>query len=350
MNIQYNITSLKNVINKDKFKHNDKIFVCFYKISKNNDSLPFLQYLLYKYPKSKNETFVFPFKLFKSKGHPIQIANKLAYSISNKNTLDYKGFISNSFGHYFFYQYLDNSINLQFKNRNYELWWALIDEICNKKKILNFPLHKSVYLLFYNNPDLIYITDQNNNNIEIPISAFFGGSSQIISYVASIGMRLNAEKAYGSYYYLGSYENQIKNAGWSSNNRIIHYFDKPVSDENGKLKNGGLIRYALFLGNYRTILYRESDPFYWYIKYLESESFDQKISKKADLYKGKWAEKYDSLFISKIKYENIDGYYNINPMYIVKDFSQQIPISIHSLDNDTLKSNWDPFYNKYYIK
>jgi hypothetical protein len=351
MSIQYNITSLKNVINHDKFKNNDKIFVCFYKISKNNDTLPFLQYLLYKYPQThtKQETFVFPFSLFKKGKNPITIADKLAHSLSFKKNLEYKGFISNSFGHYFFYNYLDNTINLEFKNRNYELWWGLIDEICNKKKIVNFPVHKSVYRLFYQNPDLIHITD-NGNIIETPIVAFFGGSSEIISYVASIGMRLNAEKAYGSYYYLGSYESQINNAGWSPNNRIIHYFDKPASDENGKLKNGGLIRYALFLGNSRTILYRKTDPFYWYIKYLESKDFDQKIQKKADLAKGKWAEKYDSLFISKIKYENIDGYYNINPIYIVKKFSQQVPISIHSLDTTTLKSNWDPFFNKYYIK
>ena len=108
-------------------------------------------------------------------------------------------------------------------------------------KIINFSVHKSVYTLFYNYPKLIFITDQKNNNIEIPIVAYFGGSSEIISYVASVGMRLNAEKAYGSYYYLGSYENQIRNAGWSSNNRIIHYFNKPVSDDNGKLFNGGFL-------------------------------------------------------------------------------------------------------------
>ena len=351
MNIQYNITSLKNVTNNNKFDTNDKIFVCLYKINNNkNDYLPFLQYLLYKYPKGKFEQFLFPFKLYKKKKNPIDIAKKLAYSIANKNKLKYNGFISNNYGHYFFFHYLDDSIDLGFKDRNYELWWGLIDEICNKQKIINFPVHESVFNIFYNNTDLIYLTNNNNIPIEIPISAYFGGSSEIISYVASIGMRLNAEKAYGSYYYLGSYENQIKNAGWSSNNRIIHYFNKPVSDDNGKLFNGGLIRYALFLGNCRTILYRKTDPFYWYFQYLESDKFDDTIKKKADLAKGKWADKYDSLFIPKIKYKKIDGYYNINPAYIVKDFSQQIPLSIHSLDTKTLKSNWDPFFNKYYIK
>lgn len=350
MNVQYNITSLKNVIDLNKFKKNDKIFVCLYKINSNKESLPFLQYLLYKYPKGINETFIFPFEKYTKNKKPFHIASKLAYSIVNKNQTTYKGFISNDYGHFFFFHYLDNSIELEIKNRNYELWWALIDEICNKQKIANFSIHKSVYQLFYNFNDLIYLTNDNNDKIEIPIVAYFGGSSQIISYVASIGMRLNAEKAYGSYYYLGSYENSIKDAGWSPNNRIIHYFNKPASNDNGKLFNGGLIRYALFLGNCRTILYRQTDPFYWYFKYLESGNFDDKIKKKADLAKGKWADKYDSLFISKIKYKNIDGYYNINPIYIVKDFSQQIPLSIHSLDINTLKSNWDPFYNKYYIK
>ena len=349
-NIQYNIP-VKNIVDINDFKNKDKIFICFYKISKNNDSLPFLQYLLYKYPEGKNETFIFPFDIYHSSKKPIHIANKLAYSLVNKEQIDFKGIISNSQGHYFFYHYLDNSINLEFKNRNFELWWGLIDEICNHNKLINFPIHKSVYTLFYNYPKLIFIADQKNNNIEIPIVAYFGGSKEIISYVASVGMRLNAEKAYGSYYYLGSYENQIRNAGWSPNNRIIHYFNKPVSDDNGKLFNGGLIRYALFLKNSRTILYRKTDPFYWYFKYLEGDSKNSdKIKKKADLSKGRWAESNDSLMISRVKFKNIDGYYNVNPIYIIKDFSQQIPISIHSLDITTLKSNWDPFYKKYYIK
>ena len=34
------------------------------------------------------------------------------------------------------------------------LWWVLIDEICNHRKSLNFPIHKSVTSLFYTESDI----------------------------------------------------------------------------------------------------------------------------------------------------------------------------------------------------
>ena len=111
--------------------------------------------------------FLLPFKLYKKKKNPIDISKKLAYSIANKNKLKYNGFISNNYGHYFFFHYLDDSIDLSFKARDSELWWTLIDEICNKQKIINFPVHDSVFNLFYNNSELIYLTDKNNIPIEL---------------------------------------------------------------------------------------------------------------------------------------------------------------------------------------
>ena len=104
-NVQYNIP-VKNVINIDDFKNKYKFFVCFYKISKKYDSLPFLHYLLYKYPKGKNETLIFPFDIYHTSKKPINIANKLAYSLVNKQDIKFNGIISNSYGHFFFYQYL----------------------------------------------------------------------------------------------------------------------------------------------------------------------------------------------------------------------------------------------------
>ena len=62
-----------------------------------------------------------------------------------------------------------------------------MDEICNHKKILNFPIHKSVFELFYENNKLIYLKDRNKRCIEIPTIAYFGDSDEILPYIASLG-------------------------------------------------------------------------------------------------------------------------------------------------------------------
>ena len=38
------------------------------------------------------------------------------------------------------------------------LWWCLIDEICNHRTVLTFPVHKSVFNLFYSNPSYLLKT------------------------------------------------------------------------------------------------------------------------------------------------------------------------------------------------
>lgn len=353
MTFNYPLDKINNDININNFRNNDKIFICFYKIISNakyqSIQKPFLQYLLYKYPKGDKECLSFPFTLFKGKSNPSVVANEFASKISGVKINSFKAFISNSNGHYFFYEYLDTYITLNNVPRKQELWWCLIDEICNHQKVINFDVHRSVYNIFYSNPVLIYLKD-NTVNIEIPVVSFFGAANKIIPYAASLGIRANANKIFGSYYYLGSYNNSVRNAGWSPNNRRMCYFDKSATNENGKIFDGGIIRYAVFLGKCRIILYRKTDPFFWFFKYLDSDIYNLKYYNKYKSAKGKWAEKYDSLMMSHVEYKNLKGKININPQLVVKDFNSFYPISTHSLDFSTLKSNWDPFFTKYYIE
>jgi hypothetical protein len=355
MTFTYPLENVNNDINVNDFSNDDKIFICFYKIIYNakyqSVKKPFLQFLLFKYPKGPNECLAFPFTTFKKGSNPSSIANKFALKIAGEKLHSFKAFISNSNGHYFFYEYLDSYISLNNFNRNHDLWWCLIDEICNYKKVVNFPVHTSVFQVFYYNPLLIYLKDKDNDNIEIPVVSFFGGATKITPYVASLGIRANANKIFGSYYYLGSYNSAIRNAGWSPNNRLMSYFDEPSTDENGKFFNGSIVRYASFLGKYRVVLYRKTDPFYWFFKYMDApKGFDKKSFNKYKAVKGKWAEKYDAIIIPAIKFKNLKGYFNINTEIVIKDFTNFYPISVHKVDKSSLKSNWVPLFTNYYIE
>ena len=127
-------------------------------------------------------------------------------------------------------------------------------------------------------------------------------------------------------------------------------FGKLITDSNGKYLQGGIIRFALFLGNSRVILYRKTEsqntPFS--IKDLDTDKFidDEKITK----VKGKWAKDYESLIIGRIKFKNSSGYFNYNTQFIVKKFRQFTSLSPHLIDMKSLKTNWDPMYKFYSIK
>ena len=146
---------------------------------------PYIQYLLYKYPehdKKFKNLLVFPFVKTTSSASVETVANKLL-----KKIIDIKikstGFIQSGRTVYVFYDL--SSVDdysaipraeqqwLKLIKKSNDLWWVLMDEICNHRKSLNFSIHHSVTSLFYKNPILIYLR-QNSKNVDIPIVAYYG--------------------------------------------------------------------------------------------------------------------------------------------------------------------------------
>ena len=179
---------------------------------------------------------------------------------------------------------------------------------------------------------------------------YHGGSQEIISYVANLGMRAASVRLFGPYYYFTDFKNSIRAGGWSSNYEKIEMFGKLITDSNGKFNQGGIVRFALFLGNYRVILNRPNDPIYSYVKGLHDESLSKKKKEKLiKKNKGKWTSKYDSLQISNYKNMKGSGYFLHNTEYITKQYDNYISLSIHLIDKNTLKGNYDPDYELYDI-
>tara|TARA_Y100000389_G_scaffold128001_1_gene125314 strand:- start:44 stop:1195 length:1152 start_codon:yes stop_codon:yes gene_type:complete len=349
------------VLGKDQ-----KIFVCLYKIirERNQEKIiqPYIQYLLYKYSKdvkahykSVDNMVVFPFVNGDEKTHANVLADNLANFILNKteNKITADGCLLWENNYYFFYNTLDkHEINLLYKNN--KTWWCLIDEICNHNKIINYPIHHSAYELFYNFTDLIYLK-KGKNNIEIPIVAYKGGPKDILKYLSTFGNKTD-DGRYGTYYYFSSLRGETYYAGWSGKYTPITFLNKTISDNKGQYLEGGYTRFALFMGDYtKYIMYNENESFFWYINYLDynkdkpaKEKKDAEIKDNENI--GKWANKYASLSKGIIPYRNIHGYFSSNPLYVIKDFSQQIPLSYHILNRKSLKTSWDPLYNQYCIK
>ena len=60
--------------------------------------------------------------------------------------------------------------------------------------------------------------------------------------------------------------------------------------------------------------------------------------------KWKWTEKFDSLYVGRTLKKD-GSYLSIFPRYIVKDFKQHLPLTIHNVDPSKLPDVWDPNFD-----
>lgn len=159
---EYNINNVINSKLTELPTSPELVIFCIYRIinCKNREGvpIPFVQYLLYKYPDKLANQIVFPFVKYK-KTNILKMATNYVKSITEQD-LKCKGFVENNKNVYLFFNITDapdfsiQTISLQ--NRKTVFWWALLDEICNHKSILNMPIHKSVYNIFLKTP-LLFI-------------------------------------------------------------------------------------------------------------------------------------------------------------------------------------------------
>lgn len=333
-----------------KTKLFSKLLICPYFITtcqnRSNIMKPYLQYLLYKYPQSNSKIsnlMVFPFKDLNKKVDIEKQANILLDEVI-KVKIKSDGYLIKNNNVYVFFNLsqVDEFSRepraaqqwLKLIKKEYQLWWVLIDEICNHKKSLNFPIHDSVSNLFLNNPTMIYLKN-NQKNIEIPVVAYFGNYYKFLPIIVTLGQKPTTlpNGDFGAYFYFTDYVGAFRNAGWTTNYQQRKVYGKEIADENGKLLQGGIVRFALFLGKTLALL-------------------DQKDTKVTDyIYKEKatWTNDYDSLYLGRIPRIN-ESVWKINPTFVVKKYQQQIPLSMHLVDMSSLKPTWDPLYDGYKIQ
>jgi hypothetical protein len=343
--------NLNDVLKTDflQIKKNSKLFVyacCFRVITSKPNKIiqnPFLEYLLYKYPNCNNKysnLCIFPFRIL-GKDTVKQCEKKLMKQLDQPN--DCLGYIQNSKGLFLFYEIPYKKYKIPLLKKKSQLWWTTIHEICNKKKILNFPIHNSVIKLFYNNSNLMFLKNKNHKNIQIPITVYYTETSKLLPFVAIMGIKASSSRTFGPYYYFNDYNNSFRGA-WTSNysKRLID--KKIITDDNGLLKSPGIVRFALFTNEPRVVLNRPTDPFYEYIKTMDTSKKNE-----GRIAKVKWAKKYDSIIISNYKYKIIEGYYQLNSSFVTKSFDSFTSRSYHLIDKNSLKPVWDPFYKNYSI-
>ena len=316
------------------------ISFCIYRIitckNRSKPASPFLQYLLYKYPTTKSEIsdmMVFPFIKYKT-GKIKTIASHMTKNLTGEQ-LSIKGFIENGEQLFLFFDLQEvHNISIavvNYKDRKQELWWALIDEICNSRKVITFPVHHSVYLLFYRNPALIYLRDD-NKRLPIPKVGYYGNYYKFIPIIAALGGQnsLRGQLANTELFYFSTFRKAIRYGAWSPLYLERIAYNKQITDIDGRYYKGGVVRFALFLEKYLVPI----DEAY--------ETIGKMLSDPT-----KWKKLYDSLFIGSVDYDRVT--LDINPEYILTDSDQCLSLSYHAIDMSTVPPNWQPAYDGYNI-
>ena len=106
------------------------------------------------------------------------------------------------------------------------------------------------------------------------------------------------------------------------------------------------MRFALFLGRMKVVENLPNDEID--ISEIKKERInDVSLDKNIELltmrisdHDGKWSNFYDSVFLGKIELDNGEHLKN-TPIYVLKDYEQQIPLSYHFIDNSYLKERYD---------
>lgn len=357
----YNYTALSQLVDNidDLLSSNITIKITAYEI-KNNKKNPYLSYLLYK--DELSDSLFFPelptvYQNVNSE-NVIKLSKLMLFnllSLTNHSEFDknicFKGFYLNGREVHIVFDLTECKLQIYDVYRTNQMWFALLDEIVNHKNVCNFFIDSSVTNFFINNDEFIYLKNENGDNYELPVVGYIGMNGinyNKVSFVYTFGNSPKDKNAIlGPYYYFTDYKNSIREGGWSETGKPVKVDDVLITDnEYGRYKKGSIIRFGLFLGKMKMVENLpndENDNSYTKKERLEDTDLDKNMevmTNRISDHDGKWAEKYDSIFLGKTELDNGE-YLKKTPIYVLKEYEQQIPLSYHFIDKTYLKDLYD---------
>ena len=335
----YKGSSLLKLDYKNELFEYSNINIFGYTIN-NEKKYPFQQILLTR--SANNSELIFPkIPLFTNfnKNELIDYTKVCLFgvlSFDNYESFDdlikFDGFYENNNNLYLFFDLTKIKINLYDIYSNSPLWFGLIDEIVNYKNICSVKINDSVSNFFQENQDFCFLVDDKDDIYELPVVGFMSSSEKKIKYNYTFGqIKEDKNQILGPYYYFKDYYNAFEEAG----NLII---------DDTKM---GLVRFALFTGNVKYIdnhpndLVDESE-----IKKqrLQDSNLDQTIERltmRISDHDGKWADKYDSVYLGNVELD--DGSYLNKQIFVVKEYDQEISLSYHFINKNSLKGRKEDY-------
>jgi hypothetical protein len=312
------------------------VHICAYHIN-NSHKHPFLEYFLFKKRSENNEILHFPRFDYTNNVNVVAkglaIIELLSMSYYKNPSYVFTGYKNDNENLYLFFDCSGLQLDGFKMNRMNDLWMVTIDELMNHQRVCNFPIEDSVVEFFNDNLHLLFLKDIKGNTIETPSVVYAGVPRKNYNFANTFGISPAGSGALmGNYYYFTDYQNAIKNAGWL----------------NESAGCGGLIRCALFLGKMKVLRNNPDDTVDesnltkdYFVNYDENsrEYKNAKLLLRISDRDGLWTEQYNSVYLGKLELD--DGtIFNDYPLWVVKDYDQQVVLSTHIIDKKSLDAEW----------
>jgi hypothetical protein len=333
------LDKLDNILKSDGTKK--MFYICGYRVN-NNELYPFLNFLL----KNDFETKQLTFPCFESDDNVINIISKITqkmnsilYNIVLDNNYKYKGSYYYKNNIYLFFDFTNCKLIINNIHKNSIIWQVLPDEIINKTHVCNIKINSLVVDFFNQNIEFVILKDINEKNYEMPCVVYVGKDISRINFTYIFGVsKPDNNLLFGPYYYFTDFKNAINQGGWS----------EATGEKNLK---GGIIRFALFTGITKVVLNNNFQP-------IDESEIKQKLISDTNInnlyenltlritdYDGKWEKNFDSIYVGELELDNGTKMKN-TPIYVVKNYYQQISLSYHFIDKKILDNHFD--FNKNY--
>jgi len=329
---------------KDEIPLFENINICAFHVNQTAKH-PFLQFLFNKYPPGLlDDTLCLPsFTCGKQNSVLDECFIKLdeligSYRSDENYNYNYKGYLVENNELYLFFDLSDLYVQVQELYRRETAWFVLADEIINYESVCNFKIYSGSCNFFKKNKEFYKLYDENDDLIEMPIVCYSGVEEKKLKFTGIFGIgKSDNDRIVGPYYYFTSYSKSIKQCSLLTS------------------ENGGIVRFALFLGklkvplNYPSEKNDESEYKKQVIEDADKDAEDfQKNTLKISDYDGNWTEEYDSVYVGKLELLN-GKILEDAPYWVVKEYEQQMPLSYHYIDKRRLQDPWSE-ETKYYIR
>jgi len=314
----------------------DNIYICSYDVN-TEGKYPFLRFLLTK--TLFNTHLLLPQVLLLknvdtaelieyTKGYLAGLLNATNIELFSES-VEFDGFMENNNNLYLFFNITKCKVEINDIYRNSRFWLILMDEIVNYKHICNIPIHPSVVDFFILNDCFCFLQDKNENNYETPLVCYVGKPENQLNFTLIFGeSKTNKNAILGPYYYFKDFHSAFK--------------------ECSELTNGGVVRFAVFVGNTKFIENNPNDPndaSDIKAERLQDETIDQNMERltiRISDHDGNWTQDYDSAYLGSFL-ELDNGIILEKPVLVVKEYKQQIPLSYHYIVKRSMSKTADEY-------
>jgi hypothetical protein len=339
------------------FTENEKVnvHICAFNVNKDTN-IPFLQFVMNKFPPHFFEDLLsFPCFTthFEKKSFLDSCISKLDELLilhKGKNDYKYEGYFMDNGEFYVLFDISDINMQAQELYRNDKMWLVLIDEIINYESVCNFKIYSQTLNFFKKYKEFCFLYDNQEKRIETPIVCYSGVDVKKIKMASVFGIQKAENNAIvGPFYYFTSYEKSIESAAWSK--PPYPTFDSSENEVITKREKGGIVRFAIFLGSLKVPLNSLNDCLDDSAckKYLlkKNEDYLERQTTRITDYDGEWIKEYDSVYIGKVELDDGKKFVDA-PYWVVKEHRQQVPVSFHYVNKETLGETWNE-NDKYFL-